>query len=91
MPVDTRDFYRRDRLIVRVRALGGDESPVIRARLLNTRGQPMRDLDVLPSVDGIPQFDLPLFPFARGDYHIEIRATAGTSSVSQLVTFRLVG
>lgn len=92
MPVDTRDFYRQDRLIVRVRALGiGDDSPVIRARLLNTRGQPMRDLDVLPSVDGIPQFDLPLFPFARGDYHIEIRATAGTSSVSQLVTFRLVG
>lgn len=92
MPADTRDFDRHDRLIVRVWALGGaTESPVVRARLLNTRGQPMRELPALPSVDGIPQFDLPLFPFARGDYHIEIRATAGTSSVSQLITFRLVG
>ena len=48
----------------------------------------MRDLDVSAlDVDGIPQFDLPLVPFARGDYHIEIRATAGrTSAESQLVT-----
>jgi hypothetical protein len=74
-----------------VRALGPDQAPSITARLLNTRGQPMRDLTPLPSVDGIPQFDLPLASFARGDYHIEIKATAGPSTVSQLVTFRLVG
>jgi len=91
MPADTRNFDRQDRLIVRVRALGASESPIVRARLLNTRGQPMRDLSALPDVDGMPQFELQLAPFARGDYHIEIRATAGSSTVSQLVTFRLVG
>jgi hypothetical protein len=92
MPADTRDFDRRDRLIVRVRAVAGTgASPAISARLLNTRGQPMRDLPALPTVDGIPQFDLQLAPFARGDYHIEIKAKSGSSTVSQLVTFRLVG
>jgi VWFA-related protein len=91
MPAETRNFDRHDRLIVRVRALGASESPIVRARLLNTRGQPMRDLSALPDVDGMPQFELQLAPFARGDYHIEIRATAGSSTVSQLVTFRLVG
>ena len=91
MPADTRNFDRQDRLIVRVRALGASESPTVRARLLNTRGQPMRDLSALPDVDGMPQFELQLAPFARGDYSIEIRATDGSSSVSQLVAFRLVG
>ena len=92
MPAETRDFDRHDRLIVRVRALGrAGASPDITARLLNTRGQPMRDLPALPSVDGIPQFDLSLAPFARGDYHIEIKARSGSATVSQLVTFRLVG
>ena len=92
MPAETRDFDRRDRLIVRVRAQTGTEAtPTVSARLLNTRGQPMRELPALPPVDGISQFDLQLAPFARGDYHIEIKATTGSSSVSQLVRFRLVG
>ena len=91
MPAETRNFDRRDRLIVRVRAQGAGESPAVTARLLNTRGRPMRELEALPSIDGIPQFELQLAPFARGDYHIEIRATDGGSTVSQLVTFRLVG
>ena len=91
MPADTRNFDRRDRLIVRVRALAADAEPTITARLLNTRGHPMRELHALPSIDGIPQFELQLAPFARGDYHIEIRATHGSSTVSQLITFRLVG
>jgi hypothetical protein len=91
MPAETRNFDRRDRLIVRVRAQGADESPAVTARLLNTRGRPMRELQALPSIAGIPQFDLQLAPYARGDYHIEIRVTDGASSVSQLVTFRLIG
>ena len=92
MPAETRAFYRHDRLIVRVRALGGSlASPAITARLLNSRGQPIRDLPALPMVDGIPQFDLPLATFARGDYHIEIKAATGSTTVSQFVTFRLVG
>ena len=91
MPAETRSFDRQDRLIVRVRALAGNDAPTVTARLLNTRGQPMRELHALPAVDGMPQFELQLAPYARGDYHIEIRATDGSSTVSQLVTFRLVG
>lgn len=92
MPSETRDFDRHDRLIVRVRAqTGSDATPSVTARLLNTRGQPMRELPALPTVDGIPQFDLPLAPFARGDYHIEIKATTGSSTTSQLIRFRLIG
>ena len=91
MPADTRNFDRQDRLIVRVRALGVSESPTVRARLLNTRGQPMRELSALPNIEGMPQFELQLAPFARGDYSIEIRATDGSSTVSQLIAFRLVG
>ena len=92
MPAETRDFDRHDRLIVRVRAqAGADDTPTVKVRLLNTRGQPMRELPSLPSVDGMPQFDLQLAPYARGDYNIEIKATAGASSVSQLVRFRLIG
>ena len=91
MPAETRNFDRQDRLIVRVRALGSGDSPVVSARLLNTRGQPMRELHALPAVEGISQFELQLAPYARGDYHIEIRATDGSATTSQLLTFRLVG
>ena len=91
MPAETRNFDRHDRLILRVRALGSDDSPTVRATLLNTRGQPMRALQALPAVDGIAQFELHLAPYPRGDYHIEIRATDGAATTSQLLTFRLVG
>lgn len=92
LPAETREFYRHDRLIVRVHAFASDsDAPVVRARLLNPRGQPMRDLEPLPAVDGIPQFDLPLANYARGDYRIEVSATSGTSTTAHLVSFRLVG
>jgi hypothetical protein len=92
MPADTREFDRRDRLIVRVHAFAGaDQVPVVSARLLNARGQPMRELAPLPAVEGIPQFDLPLATYARGDYRIEIRATSDSATSAQLVAFRLVG
>ncbi len=92
MPSDTREFDRQDRLIVRVRAFSQSaDLPLVRARLLNPLGQPMRELAPLPPVDGVPQFDLPLASYARGDYRIEVRATSGSSSAALLVTFRLIG
>lgn len=92
MPADTTEFDRQDRLILRVRAFSqtGD-APLVRARLLNSLGQPMGELTPLPPIEGIPQFDLPLARYARGDYRIEIRATSGASSAAQLVMFRLIG
>lgn len=92
MPADTTEFDRHDRLIVRVRAYSkGGEPPLVSARLLNLLGQSMRELTPLPAIDGVPQFDLPLASYARGEYRIEIRATSGQSSAAQLVMFRLIG
>ena len=92
MPADTSEFDRRDRLIVRVRAFSqGDDAPLVVARLLNPLGQPIRELTPLSPVDGVPQFDLPLASYARGEYRIEIRATSGEVTVAQLVMFRLIG
>ena len=92
MPADTTDFDRHDRLIVRVRAFSqAGDAPLVSARLLNPLGQPMRELTPLPSIEGVPQFDLPLASYARGDYRIEIRATSGKSTAAQLVLFRLIG
>ena len=93
MPADTTEFDRQDRLIVRVSAYSkrGDTPPLVRARLLNPLGQPLRELTPLPVLDGIAQFDLPLASYARGDYRIEIRATSGRTSAEQLVMFRLIG
>jgi VWFA-related protein len=92
MPADTREFDRHDRIIVRVHAFAGkDQVPIVSARLLNSRGQAMKELPALPAVEGIPQFDLPLASYARGDYRIEIRATTDSATSAQLVPFRLVG
>jgi VWFA-related protein len=93
MPADTTEFDRQDRLIVRVSAYSqrGETPPLVRARLLNPLGQPLRELTPLPVLDGIAQFDLPLASYARGDYRIEIRATSGRTSAEQLVMFRLIG
>ena len=91
MPAETRDFDRHDRLIVRVRALGSSESPAVSVRLLNVRGQRMRELRALPPIDGISQFELLLAPFARGDYQLEVRVSEGTASTARLLTFRVIG
>jgi hypothetical protein len=91
MPSAATEFDHRDRLIIRVSASAAGEAPVVTARLLNALGQPIRELTSLPAVEGIPQFDLPLAAYARGDYRLEVRATAAGSTISQLVMFRLIG
>jgi len=92
MPAETRDFYRDDRVIVRVTALGAPgTTPGVTAQLLNPSGQSIATLSKLPDVDGISQFDLPLARYPRGEYRIEIRAIDGASSTAQLIAFRLIG
>jgi VWFA-related protein len=92
MPSETREFYRDDRVIVRVTALDAQgTTPTVTAELLNPAGQPIATLTKLPDLGGIVQFDLPLARYPRGDYRLQIRAADGSSSVAQLVPFRLIG
>lgn len=91
IPTEAREFLRRDRLLVRVRAFAGSTPVVVRARLLNRLGQPLLDLPPLRPVDGAAQFDLPFARYPRGDYGLEVQATAGGEPVTQLLTVRVVG
>ncbi|MEO6213482.1 MAG: VWA domain-containing protein [Vicinamibacterales bacterium] len=92
MPADTRDFYREDRVIVRVSASGGAGTAAgVTARLLTPSGQAIMTLSPLPDLGGMSQFDLPLARYPRGDYRIEVRAADATSSTAQLIPFRLIG
>ncbi len=92
MPADSHDFYRDDRVIVRVSASGAPgTTPGVTAELITPSGQRIATLSKLPDLDGIVQFDLPLARYPRGDYRIQIRVADGASSTAQLITFRLVG
>ena len=92
MPADTRDFYRDDRVIVRVTASSAPGTTTgVTAQLVSPSGQPIATLAKLPDLDGVSQFDLPLARYPRGDYRIQIRAADGSSSTSQLIAFRLIG
>jgi len=92
MPAETRDFYRDDRVIVRVTATDAQgTTPTVTAELLTPSGHTIATLSKLPDVDGIVQFDLPLARYPRGDYRIQVRAADASSSTAQLITFRLIG
>jgi len=77
VPIAARTFSRTERLLVRVPAYGpGSGSPVVTARLLNRRGIPMRQLQVVdaPLPPDTVQFDLPLASLAPDEYRIELTA-----------------
>lgn len=92
-PVATRDFRRTDRLLVRFDAYAPANAPTtVTAQLLNQQGTKMIDVPVIAPADAGQQYsvDLPLAPFAAGQYLLEITATAeGQKPASELVTFRL--
>jgi VWFA-related protein len=89
LPAETLQFDRHDRLLVRIRTAGAANAP-IRARLLNRLRRPMKDLAALPDAGGVPQFDLPLAPYASGDYVIEITVGTGANAIVRTVSFRLL-
>jgi hypothetical protein len=91
LPAETRDFLRTDRLLVRVRAYSGAGASVVGVRLLNRQGDTLLDLAPLAAVDGAAQFDLPFARFPRGEYRLEVSASAGAERVTQLLTIRVVG
>ena len=90
MPTDVRQFFRHDRLILRVRAFFGARPADVTVRLLNPARKEVQ-VPALPAIDGASQFDLPFAPYARGEYFLDVRAAADGVETSQRVTFRLVG
>ena len=92
MPAASHDFYRDDRVIVRVTASSAPGVTTgVTAELITPSGQKIATLSKLPDLDGITQFDLPLARYPRGDYRIQVRVADGSSSTAQLITFRLIG
>jgi hypothetical protein len=87
-------FRRTDRLLVRVPAYqaGGDAADVS-VRLLNRLGQLVRELDRVPGPEvlGVTQFDLPLAPFAPGEYYLQLTARGSGGATSQRISFTITG
>jgi len=93
-PASARTFARADRLLIRVPAFDISGTAVeVTAKVLNSMGQPIRDIDALQSTprDGIAQFGLPLSWLVPGEYQIELMAANTNGSVKQRITFKLTG
>ena len=95
VPVAARTFSRTERLLIRAAAYGPGESPLtITAQLLNRRGVPMRQLQVVdaPLPPGTVQFDLPLASLAPDEYRVEL-ATANPAGprdeAKEMIPFRV--
>jgi VWFA-related protein len=90
-PIPAREFRRTERLLIRVPAYSAGTPLPVSARLLNRVGQTMKDLDVVPGVGGVTQFDLPLAPLAPGEYFLQFNVEGPTGPVSQRVAFKITG
>lgn len=91
MPINLRDFFRHDRLLLRVRAFSGQQPADVTVRLLTRSRKEQMRLPVLPAIGGAAQFDLPFKAFPRGEYLLDVRATDGSLETNQLLMIRLVG
>jgi len=95
VPVASRTFSRTERLLIRVPAYGpNNTAPVVTARLLNRRGIPMRQLELVdaPLPPGVLQFDLPLASLAPDEYRVELTAdnpTGNKDEAKELLPFRV--
>ena len=92
-PVATRDFWRTDRLLIRVPAIEASGTPAtVSATLLNRWRQPMRTIDPMDQRSApTTQFDLPLAGLAPGEYTLRLTVATPGGSVSEHVTFRVQG
>jgi VWFA-related protein len=91
-PVASREFSRSERLLIRVPAYAPPGAPLtVAARLLNRKGQLMRDLVIRPgATSSAPaEIDMPLAGFAVGEYRIEIDAKSPAAQVKDILEFRV--
>jgi VWFA-related protein len=92
IPIVSREFSRRERILVRFEAYGpGGTTPAPKARLLNRQGQHMMDLTIEPPEGSrtAAQVEVPIPSLAPGEYLIELSASSDAGSVRQLVAFRV--
>jgi len=75
----------------RVPAYAAGAPIAVTARLLNRIGQTMKELETLPGVSGVTQFDLPLAPLAPGEYFLQLSVDGPAGSASQRVAFKITG
>lgn len=91
-PVASREFSRTERLMIRVPAYAPPDAPLtVAARLMNRKGQVMRDLVIRPgATSSAPaEIDVPLAGFATGEYRIEIAAKSPAAQVKDILEFRV--
>ena len=91
-PVSSREFSRTERLMIRVAAYAPSGVDLtLSARLLNRKGQTMRNLAI--QLEAAPstrhQIDLPLAALAAGQYLIEVTAKSAAGEVKDLLEFRV--
>lgn len=91
-PAAAREFSRTERLLVRFMAWGpGGAAPVVKARLLNMRGEPVADLAApAPGPGGTYELEIPLSPYAPNDYLIELRSGEGPEGARVLTALRIL-
>jgi VWFA-related protein len=91
-PVASREFSRTERLMIRVAAYAPSGVDLtLSAKLLNRKGQTMRNLAVQLEAAPSPrhQIDLPLAALAAGQYQIEVTAKTAAGEVKDLLEFRV--
>jgi len=93
IPTAIREFYRSDRIILRVPTYGpGDTTPKLSVHLLNRAGQSMNELAVTTAPKaGEQQIDLPVAALPNGEYVVEIKAAGDGGEATSLVGFRIMG
>jgi hypothetical protein len=89
-PFAGREFTRTDRLFIHMAVYGASAAnATVSARLLGRGGAALLPLAV-SAAGGTYHIDLPLSSVARGDYLIEIAATAGDDRTETLVPLRIL-
>ena len=93
-PSSARVFARGDRLLIRVPVYDASGATVtVSARVLNERGDAMREIERADSAGGnnIAQFALPLSWLGPGQYMIELSGANANGTVRERVAFRVRG
>jgi hypothetical protein len=89
-PFAGRQFERTDRIIVRFDVYGASApSAEVAATLLSRRGAKLAAMPLRKAAAGLYEIDLPIGSIARGEYVIEIGATAGADTAKALLSFRV--
>jgi hypothetical protein len=91
-PVVSRDFSRKEDLLIRFPSYGPPNTELTAtAKLLNRTGQVMRDIPVqpLPALDGWHQLDLSLAGLAPGEYMVELSAKSEAGEAKDRLAFRV--